>query len=90
MAAQCRVGDQLMFPFLRTCTNGHLEPWGGRSPRDLTRGANLVIFETRGGKSVSGDALDESQLELPMKEKVRGPLYEGAAPLLPLPEMDDG
>ncbi len=65
-------------------------PWGGRSPRELTRTHSLFIFKTQGGKSLSGDDCGD-QLELwPITKKGR-PRYSGAAPLLPLPKgVDDG
>ena len=68
---------------------GHEEPWGGRSPRDLTRGGLVRIFKAQAEKSVS-DFVSCDQFSLRLVYQKSGPLYEGAAPLLPLPwEVDD-
>ena len=71
------------------------EPWGGRSPRGLTRAHLGVILKPRGKKSMSAIP-DPMQLELPLgyksirkKGRVAGP--SGALTLLPLPwEVSDG
>ncbi len=60
------------------------EPWGGRSPRGLTRAALGLIFKPQGVKSVS-DFVDPAQLELFELDKGSS-LFEGGAPsLLPFP-----
>ncbi len=61
------------------------EPWEGRSPRGLTRGSNILIFKTQGAKKRERSSFGE-QLELWPELAGRGPLYEGAPLLLPLPE----
>ena len=53
--------------------------------RGLTRLPKIVIFKTQGAKSVS-DYIDADQLDVFVACRTRGPrVYEGAAPLLPLP-----
>ncbi len=58
-------------------------PWGGRSPRALTRTAMNPIFKAGAAKSVS-ELLASDQLEL-WSIKERGPGYAGAPLLIPLP-----
>jgi len=57
-------------------------PWGGRSPRALTRGHLGVILKAQAEKSVS-DFVDPDQLEIWVPVK-RAPRYAGAPTLLPL------
>ncbi len=72
-------GDQLMLPF-----EGELDtkriPWGGRSPRALTRVHLGLIFKPQGGKSVS-DSVDPAQYDLWLTVKKAPWKYQGA-PLL--------
>ena len=61
-------------------------PWSGRSPRDLTRGHEFIIFKAQGGV---GDVFLESlgQLKLAIEQpalKKRGPSPR-APSLRPLP-----
>ena len=74
-------GDQLELSFAQWCVIYPRDPWGGRSPRDLTRGHGLFILNPQGKKSVSEPMRDENQYDLwPTIEE--GPfIYEGA-PLL--------
>ena len=46
------VGDQLELPLPGLVALNEL-PWGGRSPRALTRGHGFRIFEAQAEKSVS-------------------------------------
>jgi len=57
-------------------------PWSGRSPRGLTRGANLFILKAWPQKSVS-DPMQTEMFEYGLDLKVRIP-YLGAPLLLPL------
>jgi len=77
-----RVGEQLRLPFPEELD----APWGGQSPRVLTRGHLVVIFKPRGGKSVS-DFVDPAQIDM-FPEASDGPphQYAGAPCLVPLPE----
>ncbi len=63
-------------------------PWGGRSPRALTRVALSIIFKPEG---VREDSIffDMRQIDLFKKSGPRR--FAGASPLLPLPwERDNG
>jgi len=60
-------------------------PWEGRSPRELTRGHDILIFRRKAGKSVS-EFVDPDQLELWPELTEKAPsILEGAPSLLPLP-----
>ncbi len=59
-------------------------PWGGRSPRALTRVALGLILKAQAAKSI-GVTADPGQFEIWPERSKGGPLYEGSAPLLPLP-----
>ena len=69
------------------------EPWGGHSPRALTKAALAFIFKPQGAKA---RALfkDPDQLELWAAKKKRGPrrvVSPGAPSLIPFPwEVNDG
>ncbi len=55
-------------------------PWGGRSPRALTRAHGMFILKAQAGKSVSVFVDPEQcDLWLPME---KGPVYDGASLLL--------
>ena len=54
------------------------EPWGGMSPRHLTRGANLFRFEARAGDMSCPTLLELLGIDEPLKGK--GP--EGAPSLV--------
>ncbi len=58
-------------------------PWGGRSPRGLTKARKGLFLRQEPPKSVSEFA-DPDQIEMFAQRQIR-PLYEGPAPLLPLP-----
>ncbi len=64
-------------------------PWGGKSPRGLTRVNRSSILKAQADKSTSDDGgFGQHEMWPPA---TRGPrLYEGAPSLLPLPEMRDG
>jgi len=81
-----REGDQLQFGFMRDMVISR-EPWGGRSPRGLTRVGLGLILQPWAEKSVS--EIDCAQLDMfAMKEA--SPLYRGAPLLIPLLERGDG
>ena len=78
-----RVGDQLELG-LPGLVDLARQPWGGRSPRGLTRVALSTIFKAQAAKerSVSWRDVNQFDLWLPMK---RAPAkYAGAPLLLPL------
>ncbi len=76
-------GDQLLLDLFRG------EPWGGRSPRALTRGRLGLIFKAQAQTSVSDFVSDENQVDLwPGLSNNPRPIYDGACPLLPLPWED--
>jgi len=57
-------------------------PWGGHSPRDLTRSAKMLYSKRERKKSMS-EFVSVDQVELwPSTEKAP---YQGAPSLLPLP-----
>ncbi len=60
-------------------------PWGGRSPRELTRSFNTFIFEAR-ADPVTCRFRDPNQLQLSLERRSdsQGPVYDGAPLLLPL------
>ena len=58
-------------------------PWGGVSPRALTRGFDVVIFPSRGG-DVSLPPITE---QYDLFEPLKGRRPEGAPSLLPLPPL---
>jgi len=79
------VSDQLTLPGLEDFLVGDPRlPWGGISPRALTKGHGLTILKTQGEKSVSDFVSGENQLELwPTSIKGSG-IYFGAQLLLEL------
>jgi len=80
-----RVGDQLeMWPGL--LEEERRLPWGGRSPRGLTRVAMSPIFKARAAKK--DDRFDlTGQIDLwPAKKKAPGGSSPGAPLLLDLPK----
>ncbi len=52
-----------MLEFLRVLEAGPREPWGGRSPRSLTRGSQIDIFESQDDdvKAIFDDQVVEDQ-----------------------------
>jgi len=56
-------------------------PWGGRSPRALTKGYKRFILKAQAQKSVGDSVSDEDQCDLwlPIQE---GPWIYSGAPLL--------
>ena len=58
-------------------------PWGGQSPRALTRAAKRFIFKARAVKDERFFS-DPTQLKL-FDEQIPGPRYTGASTLIPLP-----
>ena len=66
---------------------GGVEPWGGRSPRVLTRCSERLFLRRKAEKSVSDLFLDERQYDLwlPNKKAPRES-SRGAPSLLPLAE----
>ena len=77
--------DQLDLPFREF----REEPWGGRSPRALTRGHLGLIFKARAVESASAVFVDPRQFDLFDAGKRRNLRRRAAAPsaftLLPLP-----
>jgi len=60
-------------------------PWGGRSPRGLTKARERFIFKARAEKSVSDFVRDEGQYDLWLPMTKVPWKYQGAPSLLPLP-----
>ncbi len=87
-----RVGDQLVYEGDEWLSLGvgHELPWGGRSPRALTRGYERFILKAQAAKSTSDFVGDPGQFDLwlPIKKAPRE--YLGAPSLLPLPRRNDG
>ncbi len=78
-----RDGDQWLLDLVGGTAELRI-PWGGRSPRALTRVSLSFIFKPQGEKSMS-EFVDPEQCDL-FAQTERGPrFYTGAAPLLPLP-----
>ncbi len=67
-------------------------PWGGRSPRGLTRVSKNVILKALAAQSTSGSVVDERQLGLwSTRSKKVVAAVAATTPLLPLPwEVRDG
>ncbi len=63
-------------------------PWGGRSPRGLTRVALGLILKAQAAKSVS-ELISPSQLEFDLDGKKASPGFAGGAPLLVEPGGPD-
>jgi len=80
-----RIGDQLTLPGFEAVVVGASKlPWGGRSPRALTRGYKRFILKPRAKKSVSDFVSDENQYDLWLPVKKAPFVYDGAPSLLPL------
>ncbi len=62
-------------------------PWGGRSPRGLTRAHELFIFKAQAEKSTSA-IVDPAQGDL-FETVARPGVWGGSPSLLPLPEVSD-
>ncbi len=77
-----RVGDQLEL-FTPKEMGEVRVPWGGVSPRALTRGYKSFIFDREGRKSMS-DFVDPEQCDLWIPTKKAPWVYQGAPSLLPL------
>ncbi len=58
------------------------EPWGGRSPRALTRGAKRFILKAQAGKSTSDFVGDPRQCDLWLPVEKAPWEYQGAPLLL--------
>ncbi len=63
-------------------------PWGGRSPRALTRVGLGLILKAQAKKSVSDFVRDPRQLDFWLAEEKAPRVYRGAPLLLPLMEDD--
>ncbi len=83
------MGDSHQLAFLFEGEEILRLPWGGRSPRALTRVALSLILKTQGEKSM-GDFVDPEQYDLWLPIKKRSPSYAGASPLVPLPRRTHG
>jgi len=76
-----REGDQLELRLGEEFLVGAARlPWGGRSPRALTRGYERFILKAQAKKSVR-DSVDPNQYDLWLSTKKAPWLYQGA-PLL--------
>ncbi len=76
------MGEQLALEgILSQCEYCTSIPWGGRSPRDLTRARNSPIFKAQAEKSMRDFVSDENQYDLWLPVK-KGPLVYRGAPLL--------
>jgi len=64
-------------------------PWGGRSPRDLTR-AGIALFLKRERQKDDRFFVDPDQVEFELAGKKGPPRYEGASLLIPLPTKEGG
>jgi len=73
--------DQLVLALDDVRLKRAVEPWGGRSPRELTRGYESFIFRRKAGKSVS-ELVSGDQLELWPSDEEGPPVYRGAPLLL--------
>ncbi len=75
---------QLTLPGLEEFLVGaHRVPWGGRSPRALTKGFGRFTLKAQADKSMR-DSVDPAQVDL-WPEWKGGPCYAGAPTLLRLP-----
>jgi len=62
-------------------------PWGGQSPRSLTRSAK-ALFLKRERQKEDRFFVDPDQMDLFRAAKAVPPEYQGAPSLLPLPARD--
>ena len=62
-------------------------PWGGRSPRSLTRGAR-ALFLRREPEKDARKLVTAIQIDF-FTAPIKGPLYEGAPLLIPLLQEED-
>ncbi len=78
-----RVGDQLEFEGegWLTAGVGHPLPWGGRSPRALTRGYERFTLKAQAAKARAILLPDENQYDLWVPIR-RAPAIYAGAPLL--------
>ncbi len=74
-------GEQLQLSVGNGFRDGVAVPWGGLSPRVLTRGHGLFILKTQGAKSM-GDFIDPAQCDLFEAVDKKAPPGYGGAPLL--------
>ena len=79
------VGDQFVFEGDEWLSLGvgHSLPWGGRSPRALTRGYERFTLKAQAEKSASG-FLDPEQCDLWLPKNKAPRIYRGAPLLVPL------
>ncbi len=81
---QSRIGDQLEMFGLEVPARVRV-PWGGVSPRDLTREGIRRIFQARRKKG-RPECISPGQLDMFDQMDVKAPRsYRGAPLLLPLP-----
>ena len=59
-------------------------PWGGRSPRELTRVSTSIIFKAQAVKAQAILLVDEGQYDLWLPVKKAPGWFSGAPSLLPL------
>ncbi len=76
-------GDQLVLPgFEEFLVGAHREPWGGRSPRALTRGYGRFILKTQGEKKRERFGFGDQVEMWPELEKGPQLVFQLGAPLL--------
>ena len=80
-----RVGDQLSFEGFEELDASRI-PWGGLSPRALTKGHGYRIFKAQAEKSVSEGGQIEMFDPEPAPPEGRPEIYRGAPLLCGLPE----
>ncbi len=83
-----RVGEQLEL-FGAIVIRDRAVPWGGSSPRALTRGYKRFTLKAQAAKSVSG-FVDPEQYDLWLPMKKAPWIYQGAPLLQDLEEGYDG
>ncbi len=82
-------GDQLLLP-LKGLVSVDSLPWGGRSPRVLTRGHEVIILKAQAEKSMSA-VFEFGQCALwPTAKEPPPHIWGGSPSLLPLLEVSHG
>ncbi len=83
MSGPSRIGDQLFFEGFEEL-DGSREPWGGRSPRELTAAYARFTLKAQAAKSVS-DFVDPDQYDLWLSGEKAPRIYLGAPLLVDIP-----
>jgi len=63
-------------------------PWGGRSPRDLTK-ARISLFLRREPQKDERFFVDPDQIDMFRRRQKKSPQYGGSPTLLPLPRRGE-